>query len=111
MHIGLGRGHHDMASTSDKRLEKLRCELAIADEQRAAWRAFVDSYRSLRSCLCCEMTDVLSQPAEQASPLTEVLNAYASCLSAELAAVETLAATLKKLYRTLSPQQRMRADR
>jgi hypothetical protein len=97
------------ASAPAVRLAALERDLGIGGDQRVAWEAFVETFRSVARSLRCESTRVLAQ--DRVPPITEALRAHSRRLAAEMVATNRLNAIIDNLYQSLTPRQKMCADR
>lgn len=97
--------------TPHSRLTEIECELGIAGFQQAAWDVFVETFTTVQDSLGRVTRASAHRFAERAPSLPEMLRAKRSRLAAELEAARMLEAIADSLYRTLTPRQRIHADR
>lgn len=89
----------------------LERDLAINCEQKAAWDAFVNVFSMIASVRGSIAIHQHRPASDRAPSIAGALASYSRKLEADLAACEALGAGIGDLYRSLTPQQRTRADR
>jgi len=88
-----------------KQIDNLRVDLAIRPEQERAWLNFVEQFKKLPRLRSFHEADF------KVLELPRVLEREAQALRFRLMVIAVLRPAIEALYATLSPRQRMRADR
>jgi len=101
------RGHYDPVAFAQHRLDKLKSQLGITEDQEAQWTGFSRT-------VLAQMGEVAAaRQAMQHPPATapERIDRAVMLMKQRTAAFETIAQAAKELYANLTPQQRKIADR
>ncbi len=93
----------DAADRVDTRLERLREDLQLRDDQKAAWEKYADRVLALADDISRQR--VRDQAKSEESPV-ERLNGIVDVARNRLTALEDIAAALKALYPVLTPEQK-----
>jgi Spy/CpxP family protein refolding chaperone len=101
-------GHHFGAEGMQKHLDKLKADLKIQPSQEGAWQAYAQKVKEKG-----EKMKALHQQAHANANLTlpERLDQQISFMKQREANMEEMAVTLKALYATLTPEQRVVMDK
>jgi len=102
------RAHRfDPVAFAQHRLDKLKLDLGITDDQEAQWAAFSNT-------VLAQMGQVAAAHHEMQNPpvtAPERIDRQVTAMKQRTAAFETIAQAAKDLYANLTPQQRKIADR
>jgi hypothetical protein len=101
----------DFTSYTEGRIAFLRAELDISGTQKNAWQDYSDAlrlYAAIMDDMHRQIADRLRE--ENASP-HRILELRIRMMKPNLAVLEALRPPSVALYRTLSPEQRIKADR
>lgn len=110
---GQGMGPQAMfgacAGNADESLAGLKTELGITAKQDSAWQAFVKNATQQNESRKAAFDKI--QKAQSAGSAPEVMAQQAELMKQRLSQMEGNAAALKNLYATLTPEQKVIADR
>jgi LTXXQ motif family protein len=95
-------------SFTDSRIASLTTELAIRDNQRAAWHAYTEAVK--REMQGTQSVWQTMQKVMEAKTPVERLDAHASAMESRLTALQRIKPALASLYVTLTPEQKKKAD-
>jgi hypothetical protein len=95
-----------MAQRADQRLEGLRSELKITDQQQPLWQAFSEKTKSEMGKGMAAMRD----GADTKLSAPERMEKMQSSMKDRLAAMESVNESFKRLYASLSAEQKIIAD-
>lgn len=93
------------------RLREIKADLAISGGQTSAWDELVDMFHSTADLLEAAAKEMACNYAERPPSFPDALELRMQNLMVHLATTRRLSASLRSLYRSLTPSQRMRADR
>lgn len=106
---GHGMGYGAFPGAAAERLQDLKSELGITEQQAPAWQAFVDSVKQReesRQALFAKMRE-----SRSAGSVPEMLAQRDEFFKQQQAERQAGTAALKDLYAALSPEQKTVADR
>ena len=97
-----------MAAHAEGRIAFLKAELAITDQQKAAWDAYAVAIKKNLTGMQA-MRETMMKVMQAKSPV-ERLDAHISAMDARLAALKELKPAVNTLYAALSEEQKKKAD-
>ena len=97
-----------MAAHAEGRIAFLKAELAITDQQKAAWDAYAAAIKKNLTGMQA-MRETMMKVMQAKSPV-ERLDAHISAMDARLAALKELKPAVNTLYAALSEEQKKKAD-
>ena len=98
---------YDPVAFAQHRLDKVKAQLGITDDQEAQWAAFSSTVMAQMQQVAAARQAMVNPPATA----PERIDRAVAMMKQRTAAFETIAQAAKDLYANLTPQQRKIADR
>jgi hypothetical protein len=98
----------DVAATVQKRLAYIKAELAISENQSAAWKDYADA--ALQTSESMQSDHQAMQRAIASGSAVERLQTRIAMAESRLKALEAIEPAADALYRALDPEQQKKAD-
>ena len=93
------------------RLAEIECDLGISGFQKPLWNEFVETLKTVSATLSVVDAENAADAADHAPSLPSALRARFTRLAAERKGLRDLMENAELLYRALTPQQIVQADR
>ncbi len=100
--------HADPVANVEKRLAALRTELKITNDQEQAWNIYADKTKQSVKEIRDQMTGAMHDKPQTAP---ERFDRHIALMKDRLANFEKMDDALKELYKRLTPEQKIQADR
>lgn len=107
--MGYGSGAN-YNSYVDGRIAFLKAELKITDAQSDAWNGYADALRANSQVMASMHKQMFDASQQNDRSAVKLMDLHVSAMKSRLAALETLKPATEALYKTLSKEQRGKAD-